>query len=146
MPRDSSVTVRLDESGSKPLSQAKLNQLAQARVKSLETRRRNQKAKLEGKLNAIRSLLGNDMRADTIDRVAKELVARDERHVSEITRLTEKQTAATEQLQHSVNSMRDEISRMRKEQLSYRSTSAPSKVKTLSDVGSRVSSTSSHRP
>ena len=50
----SAVTVRLDSvTESKPLSQKKLDQLARARVKSLEVRRRAQKAKLEGKLNAM---------------------------------------------------------------------------------------------
>ena len=93
MPRDdaSAVTVRLDSvTESKPLSQKKLDQLARARVKSLEVRRRTQKAKLEGKLNAIRSMLGSDMRADTIERVAKEMVAREEKHSAEVARLREK--------------------------------------------------------
>ena len=100
--------MRLDSvTESKPLSQKKLDQLARARVKSLEVRRRTQKAKLEGKLNAIRS-----MRADTIERVAKEMVAREEKHSAEVARLREKQMEATEELQTSMSAMRDEMSRI----------------------------------
>ena len=149
MPRDdASVTVRLD-SDTKPLSQKKLDQLARARVKSLEVRRRTQKAKLEGKLNAIRSMLGSDMRADTIERVAKEMVAREEKHSAEVARLREKQMEATEELQTTMSAMRDEMSRMRKVITGHTTQNRPAgtapRVKSLSEVGSQISSPSSRR-
>ena len=154
MPRDdaSAVTVRLDSvTESKPLSQKKLDQLARARVKSLEVRRRTQKAKLEGKLNAIRSMLGSDMRADTIERVAKEMVAREEKHSAEVARLREKQMEATEELQTTMSAMRDEMSRMRKviagqtTLTQNRPAGTAPRVKSLSEVGSQISSVASSR-
>ena len=93
MPQDdASATVRFDSaaSGSNSLSQKKLDQPAQARIKSLEVSQRSQKAKLEGKLNAIRSMLGSDMRVDTVERVAKEMVAREEKDFFEVARLRNK--------------------------------------------------------
>ena len=146
MTRDdlSSVTVRLDSEASKPLSQAKVDQLARARVKSLEVRRRKSAEKLQGKLNAIRSMLGNDLRADTVERVAREMAAREDRHAAELGRLREKQTVATEELTGALTSVRDELQRMRKaipgRSSAMSATSAPRVVKTLSEVGSQVSS------
>ena len=154
MPRDdASVTVRLDSAASgKSLNQKKLDQLAQARIKSLEVRRRTQnKAKLEAKLNAIRSMLGPDMRADTIERVAKpkEMVAREEKHSAEVARLREKQMQATEELQTTMSAMRDEMSRMRKvitgQTTQNRSAGTAPRVKSLSEVGSHISSVASSR-
>ena len=152
MPRDdASVTVRLDSAASgKSLNQKKLDQLAQARIKSLEVHRRTQnKAKLEAKLNAIRSMLGPDMRADTIERVAKEMVAREEKHSAEVARLREKQMQATEELQTTMSAMRDEISRMRKVIAGQTTQNRPAgtapRVKSLSEVGSHISSVASSR-
>ena len=44
-------------------------------------------------------MLGSDMRADTIERVAREVVARKEKHSAEVARLREKQMDAIEELQ-----------------------------------------------
>lgn len=77
MGRDSSsvVTVNMNSSKSKPLSEAKQNQLALARARSLEVRRRNALAKVEGKVNHLRSMLGSDLKPDTVSRIAKEMIA-----------------------------------------------------------------------
>ena len=90
------------------------------------------------------------MRLDTVERVAKEMVAREEKHFFEVARLREKQTAATEELQATMSVMREELSRMRKAitiQNQNRSSDvmvAP-RVKALSEVGSHISSVAAPR-
>ena len=106
-------TVKLGD-GTKSLSQAKLDQLAQARVKSLEVRRRAQKAKLEGKLSHLRSMLGSDMRPDTVERVAKEMIAADDRHAAEVARLREKQVETTREINDTLVTLKDEMRSLRK--------------------------------
>jgi hypothetical protein len=55
------------------------------------------------------------MRTDTIERVAKDMVAREEKHSAEVARLREKQMEATEELQATMSAMRDEMARMQGE-------------------------------
>ena len=74
----------MDGSKTKVLSQAKLDQLAEARARSLEVRRRNALAKVEGKVNHLRSMLGPDLKPDTVSRIAKEMIAVEERHEQEV--------------------------------------------------------------
>eukprot|EP00966_Prymnesium_polylepis_P326152 7382076-Prymnesium_polylepis.1 len=115
---DSSVitigTTASSASNSKQLSQAKLDQLARARAKSLEVRRRQMKAKLEGKLNQLRSMLGSDLRHDTVERVAKEMINQEERHAQEVVRLREKHTSAMQELADSLTGCKDELRSLRK--------------------------------
>ena len=144
------VTVRLeniDEEGPKNLSRAKLDQLERARAKSLEVRRRAQEAKLQGKLNHVQSLLG-DVKPHSAERIAKEMVAAEDRNAKEIARLREKQIKASEELKDALESMRDDIIRVRKT-VSGHTGSAPSRPAArsspipkcpASDVGSRASS------
>jgi hypothetical protein len=120
MVRDDSSVITIGTSASsasnnKQLSQAKLDQLARARAKSLEVRRRAQKAKLEGKLSQLRSMLGTDiLRPDTVERVAKEMIAQEERHANEVVRLREKHTTAMQELADSVTGCKDELRSLRK--------------------------------
>ena len=119
MVRDDSSVITIgtrasSASNNKQLSQAKLDQLARARAKSLEVRRRAQKAKLEGKLSQLRSMLGTDLRPDTVERVAKEMIAQEERHANEVVRLREKHTAAMKELADSLNGCKDEMRSLRK--------------------------------
>jgi hypothetical protein len=96
-------------------------------------------------------MLGSDMRADTIERVAKEMVAREEKHSAQVARLREKQMQATEELQTTISAMRDEMSRMRKviagqtTLTQNRPAGTAPRVKSLSEVGSQISSPSSRR-
>ena len=119
MPRDDSSVITIGAttaSSSKPktLSRAKLEQLERARAKSLESRRKAQKAKLEGKLNHLRSMLGSDLRPDTVERVAKEMMAQEERHQNEIARLREKHVLASQELSESLTGCKDELRSLRK--------------------------------
>ena len=151
------VTVNTEASGpksSKVLSQAKLDQLAQARVRSLEVRRQKQKAKLEGKLNHLRSMLGADLRPDTVQRVAKEMIALEERHEHEVERLREKHTAATQELSETISGCKDELRSIRKTLASHtlghttlKHVTMPKAItpKDASQVSSYVSHTSSRR-
>ena len=64
--------------------------MALARARSLEVRRRNALAKVEGKVNHLRSMLGSDLKPDTVSRIAKEMIAVEEQHEQEVERLREK--------------------------------------------------------
>ena len=116
MGRDSSsvVTVNMNSSKSKPLSEAKQNQLALARARSLEVRRRNALAKVEGKVNHLRSMLGSDLKPDTVSRIAKEMIAVEERHEQEVERLREKHTDATKELTETLAGCKEELRSIRK--------------------------------
>ena len=152
MPRDDTSTVTLDidlddtptSKGKTSLSQAKLQQLAHARAKSLEVRRRAQANKLQGKLNHLRYVLGNDMRPDTVERFAKELINTEER-------LRAKQNALTEMLKDSITGFRDELRAIRKlvdKGRTHTSLSDLSKSKTTASSSKRPASdvtTSSYR-
>ena len=141
MPRDDTSTVTLDidlddtptSKGKKPLSADKLQQLAHARAKSLEVRRRAQANKLQGKLNHLRYVLGNDMRPDTVERFAKELINTEER-------LRAKQNALTEMLKDSITGFRDELRAIRKLVDKGRTHTS------LSDLKPKTTASSSKRP
>ena len=96
-------------------------------------------------------MLGSDMRVDTVERVAKEMVAREEKHSAEVARLREKQMEATEELQTTMSAMRDEMSRMRKviagqtTLTQNRPAGTAPRIKLLSEVGSHISSVASSR-
>ena len=112
MPRDDEISVVTlsSEPTTKTvstLSQAKLDQLAKARAKSLEVRRRAQANKLQAKLNHLRYMLGSDMLPDTVERVAKELMNQEER-------LRQKQNALTEKLSETITGFKDELHKLRK--------------------------------
>ena len=72
------------------------------------------KAKLEGKLNQLRSMLGSDLRHDTVERVAKEMIHQEERHAQEVVRLREKHTSAMQELADSLTGCKDELRSLRK--------------------------------
>ena len=97
-----------------PLSQAKLEQLKVARARSLESRRRTQAAKLQGKLTHLRSMLGSDFRNDTVERVAKEMIAHEDRNANEVARLREKHVSAVQDFKEAVTGFRDELKALRK--------------------------------
>jgi hypothetical protein len=112
------VTVRLEDIDEgvpkKSLSDSKIKTLEKARARSLEVRRERASAKLEAKLNALRSVMGRDMRSDTVERVAREWIAHEDRNSQEIARLRERQIKASEELQDVLQNMRDDINRVRK--------------------------------
>ena len=117
MGRDGSSTVTVNMDGSskiKVLSQAKLDQLAEARARSLEVRRRNALAKVEGKVNHLRSMLGPDLKPDTVSRIAKEMIAVEERHEQEVERLRVKHTDATKELTETLAGCKGELQSIRK--------------------------------
>ena len=112
MPRDDelSIVTLNSEPATKivsTLSDAKLNQLAKARAKSLDVRRRAQAAKLQAKLNHLRYVLGSDMRSDTVERMAKEMMNQEER-------LRAKQNMLTEKLAEAIAGFKDELHTVRK--------------------------------
>ena len=111
MPRDeeSVVTIRLgeEEPGGKILSKAKLDQLAAAREKALVARRRKQKTALEGKLNELRHVLGNDLRDETVETFANAMMAQERQ-------LRTKQNTLTLQLTEALVSVKSELSSLRK--------------------------------
>lgn len=109
------ITVRTDASSkTSDLSQAKLNQLANARVRSLEVRRAKAKAKLEGKLAHLQSMLGPDLRPDTVERVAKEMISQEEMHFKEVMRLRDKHANSLQQLNDTIATCKDELRMLRK--------------------------------
>ena len=147
------VTVRLEDIDEgvpkKSLSDSKIKTLEKARARSLEVRRERASAKLEAKLNALRSVMGRDMRSDTVERVAREWIAHEDRNSQEIARLRERQIKASEELQDVLQSMRDDINRVRKAVSGQHTGSAPTRPAARSspipkrpgsDVGSRASS------
>lgn len=107
MARDDAISVDMGTTRVVPLSQAKLDQLAHARARSLEVRRRKAKEKLEARLSQLRHVLGADMRPDTVERVAKEMMAQE-------SRLREKHASLIENLKTAINGFRDEMRAMRK--------------------------------
>ena len=58
--------------------------------------------------------MGRDMRSDTVERVAREWIAHEDRNSQEIARLRERQIKASEELQDVLQNMRDDINRVRK--------------------------------
>ena len=123
----------------KQLTQKKLDQLAHARVRSLEVRRRAQAAKLQGKLTHLQSMLGSDMRPDTVERIAKEMLAQEEKHSNEIIRLRERQATSTEQLMEAFSVIRNELKHIREAQPGPIVKKKKEDHKTLSEVSLRSS-------
>lgn len=73
---DMIITDLLPPSEPKPLTAAKLEQLASAREKALESRRRSQKAALESRLHQVRLLLG-ELDSAYIDKVQEAMMAQE---------------------------------------------------------------------
>eukprot|EP00966_Prymnesium_polylepis_P127480 2948601-Prymnesium_polylepis.1 len=98
------VTVSFDED--KPskgaLSQKKLDQLAAARESALQKRRTKQKDKLQERLNEMNRLLGSDMRAQTLERVAEAMMKQEKR-------LRDRQNEMTEQLIEQIQSFKEDL-------------------------------------
>ena len=71
------------------LSQARLDQLAKAREVSLRKRRTHMKDRLEAKLTELRFLLGNDLRPVTMERIADQMLKKEEHlRINKALRLT----------------------------------------------------------
>ena len=84
-----------------PLSQAKLDQLADAREKSLHSRRLKMKLKLEQKLGELHEVMG-DLRSDQLEKVARAMMEQE-------ARLRAKQAAMTDALATQVRGLHDEL-------------------------------------
>eukprot|EP00966_Prymnesium_polylepis_P120471 2784030-Prymnesium_polylepis.1 len=84
----------------KPISEKKIAQLADARVKAIDSRKRRQKQRLEEKLRELRSL--GDMPNEQLARVCELLVARE-------CELRGKQNDLTIKLNNNIDNLTDEI-------------------------------------
>lgn len=73
---DNTIITDLSESRPKKLSHAKTDQLAAARVKALESRRRTQKAGLEARLHEVKLLLG-ELDPKHIERVQEVIMSQE---------------------------------------------------------------------
>ena len=93
------------------LSEAKLQQLADAREKSIQSRRMTMRTKLERKLEDLNLLMG-DLRSDQVERVGQAMMDLE-------TKLRQKQNDFTQELNHNqqIRGMRDEMRELRKELL-----------------------------
>jgi len=92
-------------------------------------------------------LLGSDLRPDTVERVAKEMLSLEERHEQEVQRLREKHTTATQELTEALTGCKDELRSIRKTlatnstgHTTLKHTALPAKAKAASEVSSHVSS------
>ena len=83
------------------LSSAKLAQLADAREKSIASRRLKMKEKLERKLDALHVVMGN-LRSDQIERVAQAMLDQEEQ-------LRAKQNMLTDELRKQIRALHDEV-------------------------------------
>jgi hypothetical protein len=97
------------DSISSDLSEAKLQQLADAREKSIQSRRMTMKSKLERKLEDLNLLMG-DLRSDQVERVGQAMIDLE-------TKLRQKQNDFTQELNQHIRGMRDEMRELRKELL-----------------------------
>ena len=108
------VTVSFDED--KPskgaLSQKKLDQLAAARESALQKRRTKQKDKLQERLNELNRLLGSDMRAQTLERVAEAMMKQEKR-------LRDRQNESTEQLIEQIQSFKEDLRSLKERKSSH---------------------------
>ena len=103
---DEDMPTRHTSGSSKPLSKAKLDQLAAAREKALLTRRKNLRTKLEAKLAELREVLGVDLRNDTLERVGRAMMQQEER-------LRNKQNEHTQRLSEAIESLQGEMRKLR---------------------------------
>ena len=101
---DECISVSLGPS--KPISEKKISQLADARVKAIDARKRRQKQRLEEKLRELRSL--GDMPNEQLAKVCELLVARE-------AELRGKQNDLTAKLNEHLDNLTDEISVLRKQ-------------------------------
>ena len=76
---DDSISVVIQPPNSKPMSQAREGQLANARKMAVVSRRHKQKQRLEAKLAELRALMGQDMSIDQLTRIASRLLEQEER-------------------------------------------------------------------
>lgn len=90
----------------KPISEKKIAQLADARVKAIDSRKRRQKQRLEEKLRELRSL--GDMPNEQLAKVCELLVIRE-------SELRAKQNELTIKLNDNLDNLTDEISTLRKQ-------------------------------
>eukprot|EP00966_Prymnesium_polylepis_P314194 7260775-Prymnesium_polylepis.1 len=90
----------------KPISEKKIAQLADARVKAIDSRKRRQKQRLEEKLRELRSL--GDMPNEQLAKVCELLVVRE-------AELRGKQNDLTEKLNQHLDNLTDEINVLRKQ-------------------------------
>lgn len=96
-------------SASSDLSEAKLQQLADAREKSIHSRRLTMRTKLERKLEDLNMVMG-DLRSDQVERVGQAMMDLE-------TKLRQKQNDFTQELNQQIRGMRDEMRELRKELL-----------------------------
>ena len=106
---DGKKSKRSVDSTSSDLSEAKLQQLADAREKSIQSRRMTMKSKLERKLEDLNLLMG-DLRSDQVERVGQAMMDLE-------TKLRQKQNDFTQELNQQIRGMRDEMRELRKELL-----------------------------
>ena len=110
---DSVVTVSFDDDKPKgALSQRKLEQLAAAREVGLQKRRAKQKDKLQERLNELNRLLGSDMRAQTVERVAEAMMKQEKR-------LRDRQNEMTQELIEQIKSFKDDIRSLKERRSSH---------------------------
>ena len=74
---DDTISVAMDHPGKGP-SQARLQQLDNARKSALLSRKVKQRARLEQKLRELRELMGDDLNYEQLGRVATRLLAQEE--------------------------------------------------------------------
>ena len=104
---DDSISVVIQPPNSKPMSQAREGQLANARKMAVVSRRHKQKQRLEAKLAELRALMGQDMSIDQLTRIASRLLEQEER-------LREKQNALTETCNSNLDCITLELSKLRR--------------------------------
>lgn len=132
MPRDrdteTEVSISFDKNplSKNGLSSAQESQLEKARSVALRNRRAKLKAKLEQRLELLRSQLG-DLRNDQIERVVTHLIQTEDHHRSKLNDLTES-------MNHSLQQIHAELHALRKG-IEPRSSKS---IGTLSDVGSSL--------
>ena len=106
---DSTVSITIDDDPRtrKPLSNAKLSQLEAARTKALAARRRKLHDRLQAKLIELRAVLGQDLRPQTVEKVAEAMMKQE-------ASLRAKQARLTEALNDAITQFREELSRLRR--------------------------------
>lgn len=106
---DSTVSITIDDDPRtrKPLSDAKLSQLEAARTKALASRRRKLHDRLQAKLMELRAVLGQDLRPQTVEKVAEAMMKQENS-------LRAKQARLTEALNDAITQFREELARLRR--------------------------------
>ena len=95
----------MDSTSSSDLSEAKLQQLADAREKSIQSRRMTMRSKLERKLEELNMVMG-DLRSDQVERVGRAMMDLEEK-------LRGKQNSLTEHVSSQINGLKDELRALR---------------------------------